>query len=190
MKNIFLKLVVIVFIITVNIAAKAQEKGDVAVGGYLTVGSGKGEGYGRGGIGAKFLYNASNRIRLAAEFDYWQKNKGGIGYKNLHNINMSVHLLFPNRSKMVVFYPFVGVGRESKKIATTNINGVISTKKFNHISPLAGAGIDFKLSTKLALNTELRYQQMYFETTYGGRSSIIHDGTLNLVLGLVYKFGQ
>jgi opacity protein-like surface antigen len=160
----------------------------MALGGYVAVGSA--EGYNKGGIGAKFLYNASNRIRLAAELDYWQKGKGINGFKNMYNINAYAHLLFFSHDR-VVFYPFIGVGRESKEsLSIRVIDGVTKKLVFNHIAPLFGVGIDFKLSTKLALNTELRYEQIHFGPTYGGKSSFIYGGSLNCALGLMYKFGQ
>lgn len=151
--------------VTASIAANAQEKGDMAVGGNIVTGTG--EGYSRGGIGAKFLYNASNRIRLVAGFEYFDREE----YMKFHTMNLYVHLL-PRRDRDVKIYPFIGIGRGSK------LYDPASEKNIANIAPLYGCGIDCKLSDKLMLNTELRAEQ--------GRA-LFFDGTLNLALGLVYK---
>ena len=166
--------------VTLNITAKAQEKGDMALGGYVAVGSGV--GYEKGGIGIKFLYNASNRIRLAAEVDYWRNDYWKIynDYENLHNINVYTHLLPSNSNRTVVFYPFIGIGRESKKSHSFFINNGVKKQNYMHsIAFLFGMGIDIKLSPKITLNSELRVHQS---------TMLILGGSLNLASGLTYKF--
>ena len=176
------KATIILILLTMSVVANAQEKGDMAVGSYLIVGSGG--GYTNGGIGAKFLYNASNRIRLAAEFDAFLKDY----YKNLYNINVYAHLLPRNRDRIVVFYPFVGVGRESKVPPFyMTIDNVTHKIVLNNTALLYGVGIDTKLSTKLILNSELRCHQTHFGLIERG-PSLIYGGSLNLAVGLLYKF--
>ncbi|MDR2910413.1 MAG: hypothetical protein LBV47_03480 [Bacteroidales bacterium] len=173
-----------VAVVTISINANAQEKGDMAVGVYLAVGSGL--GYSKGGVGTKILYNASNRIRLVTGFDYWRNNGS---YINRYNVNVYAHLLPSNRNRTVVFYPFIGIGREHyKRSYSVIINDIAKTQVHNQIAPLLGAGIDIKLLPKFTLNAELRNEQMMIFTR--GASYLMFGTTLNLALGLTYKLGQ
>ena len=176
-----LKTTVVLLITTMCMIANAQEKGDIAVGGYLAVGSGY--EYTNGGIGAKVLYNATNRIRFAAEFDSWRKIKEE--NSSVYNIDVYAHFLGRNsKDKRIVIYPFVGVGRETKK---TSITIVANDKYIIHHNTafLFGGGMDYKLTSKLILNTELRLHQ--FHVGKGG-PSLIYGGSANLAVGLTYKF--
>ena len=90
----------------------------------------------------KFLYSASNRIRLAAEVDSWRKIEEAS--TSVYNINMYAHFLGSRGNRRTVIYPFVGIGRESRK----------KSHGFETINPLYGGGIDTKLSSNLTLNCE------------------------------------
>jgi len=165
-------MIVITAMITISIAANAQKKGDIAVGGYLAVGTGY--DYTNGGIGAKFLYNVSNRIRLVAEIDSWREIVES--NTSVYNINMYAHFLGSRGDRKTVIYPFVGIGRESKKFYDP-------VRTMHSVSPiLFGGGIDFKLSSKLTLNGELRSHQLQF-----GGPWILCGGSFNLAVGLTYK---
>lgn len=177
--------VLILTMLAINVIVNAQEKGDIAVGGYLAIGTGN--NYTNGGIGAKFLYSATNRIRLAAEFDSWRKENLNMSvdninlYRSAYNINAYAHFLPSNRDKKTVIYPFVGIGRESIKHSGFN------TFNSHHIAFLFGGGIDFKLSSKFSLNSELRIHQVYIGAPKGS-GSFLSGGSLNLAVGLAYKF--
>jgi len=192
MKNIFFKVAIIIIVmVTMSIAANAQEKGDMAVGTYLAFGTGW--EYRNGGIGAKFLYNASNRIRFAAEIDSWRKIKDTFNPISVYNINAYAHLLPSNRDKRTVIYPFIGIGRETRKISVSIVmdDKHISSITHHNTALLLGGGMDYKLTSKLILNTELRLHQIRF---FGGKIGENHrliqsiNSSLNLAVGLAYKF--
>ena len=169
MKNIFLKVVIVITaMIVANQPANAQVKGDVAVGGYLGIGTSY--YYNNGGIGAKLLYNVTNRIRLAAEIDYWQKIKEE--NSNVSNINMYIHILPSNRNKRAFAYPFIGVGRERRK------HSGFYSSIHHSVTPLYGSGIDVKIFPNLTLNCEFRIHQV---------QRFIYGGSLNFVGGLMYR---
>ena len=136
-------------------------------GVYLAVGSGY--YYTNGGIGAKFLYNVNNRIRLAAEIDSWRKIVED--NTSVYNVDVYAHFLPSNRSRKIVIYPFVGIGREIKKRFDPN------AYIMNSDALLCGGGIDANISPNLTLNCELRIHQVQF----------IYGGSLNLAIGLTYK---
>ena len=167
--------------------ANAQEKGDIAVGSYLAVGSGY--EYTNGGIGAKLLYNATNCIRFAAEIDTWRKIKDTFP-SSVYNINVYAHFLGRHsKDKRTVIYPFVGVGRETKKTSITIVadNKYISSITHKSTAFLFGAGLDYKLTSNLTLNSELRLHQIHVGGTIGG-TGFLYGGSLNLAVGLAYKF--
>ncbi|MDR3286163.1 MAG: hypothetical protein LBT27_01800, partial [Prevotellaceae bacterium] len=56
--NVFKRVVLLALVVTMSMTtALAQEKGDMAVGGNLVLGSG--DSYSNYGIGAKFQYNVT-----------------------------------------------------------------------------------------------------------------------------------
>ena len=70
--NYFVKKVAIVAIsLVMSVGAIAQQRGDFAVGANALVGIGLRDGdyYFDGGFGAALLFNISDPIRLAGEFD-------------------------------------------------------------------------------------------------------------------------
>jgi opacity protein-like surface antigen len=112
---------------------------------------------------------------LAAEFDSWRK----VGNRSVYNINAYAHLLPANRYKKTILYPFVGLGRETKK----HYEPYDAISSSNTIGLLFGCGIDYKLSSNLILNSELRFHQLK-----AGGPYLITGGSLNLAVGLAYKF--
>jgi outer membrane protein X len=120
-------------------AANAQEKGNMAVGGNLVLFS---------GVGAKFQYNLTNPLRLfnvakplrlEGSFTYFPDN-------NFSSWDLSAngHWLFTVADKITV-YPLAGLGI---------LNGSGYSDFFVNI----GGGVDYTLTDKLILNAELKYK--------------------------------
>ena len=148
-----------------NVAAIAQTKGDMAVGGNLLFGTGN--NYSSLGIGAKFFYNISDPIRLAGEFDFFPKKDR----RSMWDFSAYGHYLFPVADK-ITLYPAVGFGLiGTSGPSQENNTGFRSSSDF--VLSLGG-GIDYELSPKLILSGELR-----FKTKDGSRT--------NFVAGLAYK---
>jgi outer membrane protein X len=104
MKSIFRKVAVMaIAVFTMSVAANAQEKGDMAVGGNLVLGSG--DSFTNYGIGAKFQYNVTNPLRLEGSFTYFLKKD----YLTMWDLSANAHWLFPVADKITV-YPLAGLG--------------------------------------------------------------------------------
>jgi len=175
MKTVFLKKVAIVVftVVTMSVSAVAQQKGDMAAGGNLVIGTGN--SFTNYGIGAKFLYNVTDPIRLAGEFDYFLKKD----YLSMWDFSVYGHYLFPVAESVVV-YPSVGLGLIGSTVSmpTIDIPGMGTYGGSQSGSDFAfslGAGADYKLTSNLTLNGEIRIK--------------MSNGTrFNLALGVAYKF--
>jgi outer membrane protein X len=168
MKSILLRRIAIAFMATatMNAAAVAQKKGEMAVGGNLLIGTG--DSYTNLGIGAKFLYNVTDPIRLAGEFDFFPTQN----HTSIWDLSAYGHYLFPVADKIILF-PSVGLGLIGIGYSSS-VPGVRPNSSGDFALSLGG-GIDYELSYNLVLNGELRFK-------------IENGSRLNLVAGLVYKF--
>ncbi|GHT28410.1 hypothetical protein AGMMS49574_02650 [Bacteroidia bacterium] len=174
MKSIFRKVAVMaIALVTMSVTVNAQEKGDMAAGGNLVLGSG--DSFTNIGIGAKFQYNVTNPLRLEGSFTYFLKKD----YLTMWDLSVNAHWLFPVADKVTV-YPLAGLGIlnygydysvDLGEWGSVGGSGSTSDIAFN-----LGGGIDYKLTGKLILNAELKYK--------------ISDTWDRLLLsaGLAYKF--
>ncbi|MDR0395440.1 MAG: porin family protein [Tannerella sp.] len=154
MKNVFLKRVAVTMIavLTMSVAAQAQEKGDMAVGANLVLGSG--DSFTNYGVGAKFQYNVLNPLRLEGSFTYFLKKD----YTTMWDLSVNGHWLFPIADKITV-YPLAGVGILNYGYDFdlggwgVKASGSTSDFAFN-----LGGGIDLKLTDQLIFNAEVKYK--------------------------------
>ena len=150
MKKLLLKKMVIVAItlLTINVAANAQEKGDMAVGGNLTLGTGN--SLTNFGIGAKFQYNVTNPLRLEGSFTYFLKKD----LISMWDLSANGHWLIPLTDNIVV-YPLAGLSILGVAVDLGILGGSASDNTFG---VNLGGGIEFKLTDKLVLNAEPKYR--------------------------------
>lgn len=184
MKNVLFKRMVMLIIMTVAVSAVtiAQEKGDKAIGANLVIGSG--DSFTNYGLGAKFLYNVTDPIRLSAEFDYFFKKD----FVTMWDASVYGHYLIPVAEKFTL-YPSVGLGLINTKASfgqdinesLGELSGILgvdvsgaSASSSDFVFSLGG-GAEYELTDNLALNGEFRYK--------------IKDGSrINIALGIAYKF--
>lgn len=121
----------------------AQEKGEIAVGGNLVLGSG--DSYTNYGIGAKFQYNVINRLRLEPSFTYFLKKDN----LSMWDLSVNAHYLFPVAEKIAV-YPLAG-------LSILGLNPEYGDSD-TEIGLNLGGGADYQLTDKLFLNLELKYK--------------------------------
>ena len=119
------------------------------------------------GLGAKFLYNVTNPIRLAGELDFSKCVKNSYNY-GLQDLSVYLHYIIPVRDQMI--YPVVGIGNFKIKMNNKSISSSISKTVFT-----LGLGTERALTNNLVLNAELRYK------SHGGNHIIA-------AVGLAYKF--
>jgi len=147
-------------------------QGDFAVGGNLIYGTGG--SFSHVGIGGKFFYNATKSVRLAGEFDFFPKKDDISGW----DFSVYGHYLFSIGEK-VALYPSVGIGMVGYKFDFDFGFLGSHSESINKFAYSLGGGIDFALSSNLALNIELRRKMIAVENL-GYRT--------NLAVGLAYKF--
>ena len=140
-------------------SASAQQ-GEKGIGGNLIIGTG--DDYTHFGVGAKFVYNVSDPIRLAVEFDFFPK-KDQVSWTDF---SMYGHYLISVNERNAV-YPAFGLGMVGVQA------GGASASEFAFSF---GGGFDHAVSSNLLLNFELRFK--------------ILDGLnrTNFLVGLTHKF--
>ncbi|MDR1983829.1 MAG: porin family protein [Prevotellaceae bacterium] len=153
MKKILKKAaIVVIAMVTMNVAAQAQEKGDMAVGANVVFGSG--DNFSNYGIGAKFQYNVLDPLRLEANFTYFLEKD----LISMWDFSVNAHWLFPVADKLTV-YPLAGLGMLGTSVDLGEFGeyfgGSASDTEFGFN---LGGGIDFKLTDKLILNAEVKYK--------------------------------
>ncbi len=177
MKSVLLKsmALIIIALVATSTVAVAQQKGDKAVGVNLLLGSG--DSFSNYGVGAKFLYNVTDPIRVSAEFDYFLKKD----HISMWDASVYGHYLFPVNEQFTL-YPSVGLGFINTKASIGGVLGdlgdmlgIDTSASSTDFAFSLGGGAEYKLTDKMALNGELRYK--------------IKDGNrLNIVVGVAYKF--
>jgi outer membrane protein X len=142
-------------------SARAQEKGDMAVGASLTVGTGN--DFSNFGLGAKFQYNVINPLRLEGAFTcFLPKDRdlgtGMEGRTGMWDLSVNAHWLFPVASKITV-YPLAGLSllgtSSSLKIGALGIDRDDSSSE---LGCNLGGGVDLKLTDRFIFNVELKYR--------------------------------
>jgi outer membrane protein X len=143
---------VFVFAVAMTVASVfAQEKGDMAVGGGLSLGFG--DDYTNVGIGAKFQYNVIKPLRLEGAFTYFFKKD----YISQWDFSAYAHYLFPVGDK-VTLYPLAGLGVLGTKVDLGD--GLFGGSSLSH-SDFAfafGGGADFALTDNLSIYADLKYK--------------------------------
>jgi outer membrane protein X len=155
MKSSIFKKVAIaaIAVMTMSVAAQAQEKGDMAAGGNFVLGSG--DSFTNYGIGAKFQYNILTPLRLEGSFTYFLKKD----YVTMWDLSVNGHWLFPVADKITV-YPLAGLGiLNSGYDLDLGLDewGIKDSGSTSDIAFNFGGGIDYRLTDKLILNAELKY---------------------------------
>ena len=160
MKKIFL----VMALVLMGISASAQQ-GEKAAGINLSYGT----EHKALGIGVKGQYGITDAIRAEASFDYFLKKDG----LSMWDINLNVHYLFPLTDKLKV-YPLAGLTFTNWKYEETieievdpmfaqylteddlTIGSVSGSESKFGVN--LGAGLQYDLTEKLALNVEAKYQ--------------------------------
>ena len=154
------KLFVLMSFIALGVSSVFAQKGEKAVGVNL----GYGTEISNLGIGAKFQYGITDAIRAEASFNYFLKKDGA----NMWDVNVNAHYLFPIADKFKV-YPLVGLTYANCKVdmgwsvegmSPEDIQDLIETSSESEgrVGVNLGAGIQYDLSSKFAINFEVKYQ--------------------------------
>jgi outer membrane protein X len=164
MKKVFRKVAIAaIAVLTMNVAAQAQEKGDMAAGANLVLGSGN--SFTNFGIGAKFQYNILNPLRMEASFTYFLPKQVVAGFsewkRSMWDFSVNAHYLFPVANK-ITLYPLAGLGFLGTKVSYESDLGELgnysSSTSVSEFGFNLGGGIDLKLTEALILNAELKYK--------------------------------
>lgn len=160
MKKIFMTLCVAL----ITLGASAQ-KGEQNVGAHVLYGTDASNI----GLGVKYQNNITDAIRLEAVGDYYLKTDGF----SMFDVNVNGHYLFPLSDKVTV-YPLVGINYTSWKqesiISHSEEHGGFEIKD-SSIGLNIGGGIQYKLTDKIRIGAELKYQ-----TISGASTAVIGAG--------------
>lgn len=156
----------------VGLGTAMAQKGEMAGGVQLNYGS-EIESL---GIGAKFQYGITDAIRVEPSFNYFF----GKNSFNMFDFNLNAHYLFKVANK-VNAYPLAGLGYTSWEIGGIEIDDddfevESESSRSGKIAVNLGAGIEYQLTNKLAVNAELKYQ------------IISNFNQLVFGVGMTYKF--
>ena len=166
MKKIVLTLCVALF----SLGAMAQSKGDMAVGVNFSYGF----DMEMLGIGLKAQSNVTDQIRAEVAFDYFPEKD----YVSAWDIQANAHYLVGLADKFKL-YPLAGIGYMKAKVDLPDISygdvKVEGSASDGDVFFNLGGGAQLDITSKLALNAELKYQFM-------------DDGQLCLCVGLAYRF--
>ena len=128
--------------------AQAQVKGDMAAGVNLNMGFGYDGDYDNMGIGAKFQYSVTDKIRVEPTFVYYfEKN-----YLSMTEFIVNAHYLFPMMDGKLNVYPLAGLGLVTSKVEIFGF----SESESNFGLDLGG-GAEYKLTDNISLAAELKY---------------------------------
>ena len=142
------KLFMLVCAAVISISASAQQ-GEKAIGVNLSYGS----EINNIGLGVKGQYSFTNEIRGEASFDYFPKKDG----VSMWDINANLHYLF-NAADKVKVYPLAGLGYTNWDVkADLGEFGSVKTST-SKLAVNLGGGVEYALSDKMSINTELKYQ--------------------------------
>ena len=122
------------------------------------------------GVGAKYLYNFTDRFRMGGEFDIlWGTHTSGFVATRWMDFSVYMHFLIPAGEG--AFYPLAGLGMVD--MAAWILGYKDSERK---VTPSLGIGSEFALNKNLFFTSELRFK-------------ILEEGSrLHLVSGIAYKF--
>jgi outer membrane protein X len=154
MNNAVKRVAIVAIAVTMSVAAGAQEKGDMAAGGNLVLGTG--DSFSNFGIGAKFQYSVTDPVRLEGSFTYFLKKD----YITMWDLSVNGHYLFKAADKLTV-YPLAGLcilnyGYDLN--LGLGAYGVDDSASTSDVGFNFGGGLDYELTDKLSLNAELKYK--------------------------------
>ena len=168
MKKIFMTLCVAL----ITLGASAQ-KGEQNVGAHVLYGTDASNI----GLGVKYQNNITDAIRLEAVGDYYLKTDGF----SMFDVNVNGHYLFPLSDKVTV-YPLVGINYtswkqklfdsdNSQEAEVWQAMGGSLEAKDSSIGLNIGGGVQYKLTDKIRIGAELKYQ-----TISGASTAVIGAG--------------
>ena len=160
------KILMTLCIALVTIGASAQ-KGEQNVGAHVLYGTDASNI----GIVVKYQNNITDVIRLEAVGDYYLKTDGF----SMFDVNVNGHYLFPLSDK-VIAYPLVGINYTSWKQESfisygEEHNDYDIDIKDTSIGLNIGGGVQYKLTDKIRIGADLKYQ-----TISGASTAVIGVG--------------
>ena len=159
------KLLVIAIMAVIGFSVNAQsQKGDMAAGVNLSLGTGS--GFTNFGIGAEFQWNITDAIRLEPSVNYFLESD----FVSMWDVNVDAQYVFDVANKLEV-YPFVGLTVLGAKADVWGYSASSTNFGAN-----IGGGAQYWFTDKIAASLEVKYQ-------------LVSDfDRVVLSLGAAYKF--
>lgn len=147
MKSRIKTLCLVVIAVFATTVVYAQKKGDMAVGGNLSVATG--DDLTNAGFGAKFQWNVLDQLRIEPSVNYFFKKD----HTTIWDTGANVHYLFPMASRVNI-YPLAGIGVMKGHV---DLGSHVSWNKTEFAFNLGG-GIDYEITDNWFGNFEFKYK--------------------------------
>ena len=168
MTNLHKIALMVTIAVMLSMAINAQEKGDMAAGVNLVLGTGSNSGvnYTNIGIGMNFLYNVTNPFRMEASFTYFFEKD----FVSMWDFSLNGHYLLTITDQVTV-YPLAGLG-----VLGAKKDYGLGSNSDTYVCVNLGGGVDFKLTDQFVFNAGLKYK-------------IVNEwNRLMLSAGILYRF--
>jgi outer membrane protein X len=149
--------IIAIAVVTMCVSVTAQQKGDMAAGGFIAIGMG--DELTNVGIGGKFQYNVIDPLRLEGSLTFFLPKDMGFSSKfSMWDISVNGHYLIPVADQITV-YPLAGLGILGVKSSVDlGSLGGKQTHSDSDVCVNIGGGVDFKLTDQIYLNGEMKYK--------------------------------
>lgn len=142
MKKVYLLLVCL----CVCVMSASAQQGDQKIGAQFLYGNETNVG-----LGLKYRYNITDRVRVEPAFDYFFKHD----HVSAWDLMANFHYLFPVADQFKL-YPVAGLGYFRAKGHGSDFGG--ENHSDGRLAVNLGGGVDLKVSSNLTLDLQLKYQ--------------------------------
>lgn len=152
------KVVLFITMALITLTMTAQEKGDMAAGIRLNLGTSPHSGYGsQVGMGLDFIYSLTDAIRLAPDFNFFFPKKEFGGKWNTWDFGINGQYVFKLGQSKFLVYPQFGLNIQG--VSVKYDDEILRDSKYSEtkFGINIGAGGEYLISDVLSANFRVKY---------------------------------